>query len=229
MKLGVDLAELVEGVSLFLDAPWSSQAVKQAHPSASRLLRCHRTMSAKLAQARTTLVHISALMTGSVESTKIAAIDKRIAAIDKRIARLHKKQPQRISGRHMLFSDLQRLAKVHRDDGRDGYDRAVGKRLVARCAARWREMPAERRHAFFARAEDLRADRQREIAGAIEGLQAQAEVWRLQIEDLRSTGPPCRFVLVPLRPRTEAPLRLSLFEETAVDRGLRQCAPRAGP
>lgn len=110
LLLGLDVEELARGVELLRDLPWSSEAVEQGHAAASRVLKAHRQLGAKAAQARAMISHISSLVSMSEE-------EKRIAKLVDRCTRLQNVQVERITGRHVFFGDLQRMAKERRDEG----------------------------------------------------------------------------------------------------------------
>ena len=184
LQFGIDINEVAEGVSLLKDVPWSSEAVEQGHAAASRLLRKHKTLGMKSCQARATVVHLASLFSQPDEVAKISRLEQRIA-------RLQQIQPQRITGRHVFFGDLQRLAKSQRDSGM-GLALDVGKKITKRHSERWDRMPYDRKRPFESRAADLRDERRADIASLVAALEGEVHVLRHRKADSARTAPPCR-------------------------------------
>lgn len=108
MQLGVCREEVVAGLRLFLDAPWSSEAVEQGHAAASRLIRRHKDLGVKSCMARSLVMHMIPLC------ADVPDVNKK-AKLEGRLQRFHSVQVDRITGRHAYFADMQKMDKVTRD------------------------------------------------------------------------------------------------------------------
>jgi len=111
MEIGVAIEELVHGLSWLLDVTWLTSPVEQGHAAASRLLRRHKQFGTRSTQARSLIIHLVPLFSEVPEEVQIARLHQQVD-------RLHRIQPDSITGRHILFGDMQRLTKEQRGRGR---------------------------------------------------------------------------------------------------------------
>ena len=96
LKMGFPVEHLALGVNLLGQVGWSGKVVEQGHVAAAMIMRHHKNYSSSTMQARSCLL----------QALPLFAIDvgeKRIERLQTRLERLSRKQPQRITGRHMLM------------------------------------------------------------------------------------------------------------------------------
>ena len=94
MQLGVCREEVVAGLRLLLDAPWSSEAVEQGHAAASRLIRRHKDLGVKRCMTRALVMHMIPLC---ADAPDVHKKDK----LEGRLQRLQSVQVGRITGWHV--------------------------------------------------------------------------------------------------------------------------------
>jgi hypothetical protein len=184
LQIGITIEELVDGVSLMLDVPWSSSPAEQGHAAASRLLRRCKQLGSRGTQARSLIIHLAPLLSKVPE-------DVNIARLQEQADRLHRIQPDRITGRHILFGDMQRLTKVQRDAGR-GIAKDFGKQITAKHCVTWNKLPDWQKATFNFRARELQHDRRDEIYESIVELEGKMDVLRVRAVDEAAASQPCR-------------------------------------
>ena len=110
-RLGVNRAMLIQGVERLGNVGWTTTVVEQGHGSAATIHRVHRQYGANMLSARSMIHMTRALLPGAEEG----GVHSRSA--EKRLLALSKKQPGKVTGRHLFFADCLAAAQAGLKDG----------------------------------------------------------------------------------------------------------------
>lgn len=144
LQKGFPKEQLKRGIALFLEIPWSSVPVEQAHASAAVLHRYHPDYGVNMLTARATLHQCRHLFFDPPEVRKEA----RAAA---RVDTLSRKDPLKVSGKHVFLAELMQSAKASLPVGAK-LPKAVVREVVKRHNGLFKALSLEEQEAFHAKA-----------------------------------------------------------------------------
>ena len=98
-KLGYSVHALEVGLRMLGQSSWSTLVTEQGHQSASKLRKQHHMLGIGTLSARSLLLNVLLLF-------RITEQDKILAAAVAKIQRVARKQPHKLTGRHILTKEL---------------------------------------------------------------------------------------------------------------------------
>jgi hypothetical protein len=110
-RLGFNRAMLIQGVERLGNVGWTTTVVEQDHSSAATIHRVHRQYGANMLSARS-MIHMTRSLLPVAEE---GGLHSRSA--EKRLLALSKKQPGKVTGRHLFFADCLNAAEAGLEHG----------------------------------------------------------------------------------------------------------------
>jgi hypothetical protein len=109
LQLGFPIHMLAEGIDLLSHVHWTTTSIEQGHGSMALVHRLHRYYSAQQLCQRAFIHAIRALAADPDDDPAARSV----RALDKKLVQLSRRQPQRITGRHIFLGDCQEALHTH--------------------------------------------------------------------------------------------------------------------
>ena len=135
-KVGYNREQLLQGLALLANCPWSSTGVEQQHGSASTIRKLH-TAYGKDTLCSRALVHSARALFSEAQSS--LAVSKR----EELVKRLQAKKPRIFGPRQLYMKQLSDLAKEWKSKGKS-VPADINKKIMQRHAQRFKDLPPEK-------------------------------------------------------------------------------------
>jgi hypothetical protein len=165
LSMGMSIARLEPAVNLLGELGWSTKGTEQGHAAASSIMKQHGQYSSHTMQSRSLLVQAQPLFQDDPDV-------KAIARLTSRMERLSRRQPQRITGRHMLVKALSGIAKDKQARG-GVVSQDTGRRVIKNHMKVWSKFSALEQAGFQQQAGLLRGEREEEISSKMSDTRAE--------------------------------------------------------
>ena len=145
--------QILQGLELLLDCPWSTGSAEQQHASATMVRRQHPEYGLESVRIRACVHSLRLLLPSKTNEEKQLA--KQVSVL----ARLEAKQPSRLTGRHLYVRELIQLAQSWRSSGVKSVPPDISATIIKRHGVRWKALPASRRAIYESQAALARSAR----------------------------------------------------------------------
>ena len=171
-----------EGLLLLRDVHWSTASCEQGHGSAAVIAKVHRGYGVAMLTQRA-LIHMARNLLPSGDDALADAQAARAA-----LASLERRQPQKITGRHVFFRDA--VAAFSANQGRLGVGSSRPQRKLLRGhSAAYSELSQEEKGVYDRVAAQMRLSREHELQDAVKMAQAEyALATKRAAEEARHRG-----------------------------------------
>ena len=185
VRMGYSRDAIKDGLRLLGNSSFSTTQVEEGHVFGSNIMQQHRMYGENTLRCRALVASVRPLLEVSPE-------EKRMLSAEQKLRRLARKQPQRISGRHMYVKDLVALASHRKALGRD-VGSHVSKMVIKKHGPTWRDKDVASKRRYEAKAKDERARVRDALDEKREELTASLQVERARLNQQREGGlPPLR-------------------------------------
>ncbi len=191
---GFNRAALVDGLMLLRDCHWSTVSVEQGHGSAAALHKHHKAYGHDMLMARSFL-HMTKPLLASDDSLGVGG-----RAASAQLQALDKKQPNKVTGRHLFLKDLMQQAQQALPPGRL-LSQADKTNIMAQHGALWQQCSPSQQRGWEKQAEALVAQQAEKWQGERSRLQASLALQRKRLsEEALAQGSLCRLSASRLSP-----------------------------
>ena len=174
IAMGFNEAKLVDGISLMKEVHWSTVPVEQSHGSSAALRRSHRHYGVEMMAQRSFVHMMRPLFAASVEEGHMSTPKKQANVLARR-------QPQKVTGRHIFMAEAMEAASFRSPDGK--LSKSVSKDIMAKHGAHYKMLPQDLRSEFEAKAAQKRISDQTAIEQALAELGPQVAMQAAQITE----------------------------------------------
>ena len=168
LRLGVDLKQVKQGLSLLLDCPWGTASAEQQHASGTIMRKFHPELGQESLMVRSLLHTLRHLM------PQASREGRRLLRAQQALERLRQKNPERLSGRQMYVKDLMSVGKHWQPRPGQVIPDKLQKVIMQRHGKQWEGLSHKRKQQYEARAALARSNMRLELEQDI--LQAEAEL-----------------------------------------------------
>ena len=161
LHMGYNMGQLMQGVRLLMDAPWSTACVEQLHASATLVKKYHAEYGADLVMTKAFLHSLRKLMPGA------SGDEKQLLGQARKVMALFSKKPQHIAGRQVFVQDLMSVAASWKGDGKRALPKEVQKTIMKRHGEKWGQLAAADKRKYESRASLQRAASEQKLGERI--------------------------------------------------------------
>lgn len=180
MQMDVPIGQLLEGIALLAECPWTTRQVEQPHAVAKALLQSHSAYGEGTMLARAVVTQGRTLFTTDPD-------EKQLARLNIRWEKLRRKQPHRITGRHVYCRGLTKSAALYKKHKHDLGQVSVNKLIKNHKKLLDAESKANKRQ-LDELAVGLQEDRRVEIRARIHVVTQQMKVCRARLKFRHQEG-----------------------------------------
>ena len=176
-ELGYSRPLLIEGIERLADVHWSTTIVEQGHGSASVIHKAHRTYGVDKLCQRSMVHMMRALFPRHTEEVASQRLENRLGAIAK-------KQPQKITGRHVFMAECMDIAASGPVERRGSRGQAIMKLH----GSMWNALGEADKRQYEAKATHLVQERREELESKADTIVATLAARRLSADSLDTSG-----------------------------------------
>ena len=180
------LDELVRGLKLMGDCPWTTTSTEQQHASATLIKRYHPDYVQDTVMHRAMVHSLRRLVPSRSED------EKQVEILRAKLQKLASKSPAKISGRQVFFKQMVALAQTWRQQGR-----ALGNnwqhKIMTRHGVAWQNVSQERKAAYEREAHVARERKAHLLEDLIADVNNQLAIAESRAELAKTMVPPLCF------------------------------------
>jgi hypothetical protein len=177
LEIGYSRPLLVEGVERLADVHWSTTIVEQGHGSASVIHKAHRAYGVDMLCQRSMIHMMRALFPRQDEEVANQRLENRLEAISR-------KQPQKITGRHVFMAECMELAAAGPVERRGSRGQAIMKLH----GSLWNALGEAEKVLYEVRASQLAQERREELESKADAISATQAARSLSAASLDAAG-----------------------------------------
>lgn len=167
LAMGYNEHQLVEAIGLFREVPWTTTGVEQGHGSTAAMHKGHARLGPEQLCARSFLHSLRTLLQPPPPGR-----DEQLQA---QAESLKRKEPEKVSGRHMFFKELRAQAQSNLPQG-EKLSLAVSQALLAQHGSVWNSLSPAAQSVYNRSAQRFAAEARQALVDEVSGLEAWGEI-----------------------------------------------------
>ena len=182
LRVGVSRARLQDACRVLGECEWSTRCVEQGHGSIACIKKLHPECTGGVLAARAALHQQRAMFNASEGA-------KQVAKLEAQLQRQCRKQPEKITGRHVFLSDAFEALRSALPAGKS-MTNAARIAVMQRHGAEYRSLPPQLRLKYDLKAQQMARDRRETVLGETCRLRAAADLAKARLEEVAASSHP---------------------------------------